>query len=88
MLCCICGMLNGLNAQSISASRKQGDAFYKEHQYRSALYAYRQGDLEHSKDPETLYKIGVCLYETNDVDGAMTLFQNLMKEKKTDPKVY
>ncbi len=81
-------MLNGLNAQSISASRKQGDAFYKEHQYRSALYAYRQGDLEHSKDPETLYKIGVCLYETNDVDGAMTLFQNLMKEKKTDPKVY
>ncbi|HSF89101.1 MAG TPA: tetratricopeptide repeat protein [Saprospiraceae bacterium] len=68
--------------------KRQGDEFYAKGDYRSALFAYKQGGLENTKDKELQLKIGVCLYENNDVDAALRMFQSLINEGKTDPVVY
>ena len=63
--------------------KRQGDEYYANGDYRSALFAYKQGGLENTKDNELQLKIGVCLYENNDVDGALHIFQSLINEGKT-----
>ena len=68
--------------------KRQGDEYYANGDYRSALFAYKQGGLENTKDNELQLKIGVCLYENNDVDGALHIFQSLINEGKTEPVVY
>lgn len=68
--------------------KRQGDEFFANGDYRSALYAYKQGGLEKSKDKELRLKIAVCLYENNDVDAASGMLQSLINEGKTDPVVY
>lgn len=77
-----------LVSQSSSAFRHQGDQYYDQARFRSALFAYRQGGMENSKNKTQRYKIGVCLYEINDVDGALKIFQALVKEGKTEPMVF
>jgi outer membrane protein OmpA-like peptidoglycan-associated protein len=74
--------------QSSGTYKRQGDQFYSQRDYRDALFAYRQGGLENSKDKTLRLKIGVCLYEINDVDGALHNFQALIDEGKTDPMVF
>lgn len=68
--------------------KRQGDEFYAIGDYRSALYAYKQGGLENSKDKELRLKIAVCLYENNDVDAALGMLQSLINEGKSEPVVY
>ena len=75
-------------AQSAGNFKRQGDQAYASGQYRTALQYYRQGGLESSKDEEIQIKIGVCLYEINDVDGAAKIFQRLINEGKTNPAVF
>ena len=77
-----------INAQSSGNFKRQGDQAFASGQYRSALQYYRQGGLESSKDEEMRIKIGVCLYEINDVDGAVKIFQGLINEGKTNPAVF
>ena len=67
--------------------KRQGDEYYATGDYRSALFAYKQGGLENTKDNELQLKIGVCLYENNDVDGALHIFQSHINEGKTEPVV-
>ncbi len=78
----------GMNGQSSSSLKKQGDQYYATGQYRSALFAYRQAGLENSKDKKIRLQLGVCLYEINDVDGALHIFQVLINEGKTEPMVF
>lgn len=78
----------GMAGQSSGTFKRQGDQFYSQQDYRDALFAYRQGGLENSKDKTLRMKIGVCLYEINDVDGALHNFQALIDEGKTEPMVF
>lgn len=74
--------------QSVGAFKKEGDKYFSAKNYRSALVSYRQGNLENSSNKLVRLNIGICLYEINDVDGAMQIFQTLIKEGKTPPEVF
>ena len=80
-----CGLAGDLTSGNF---KKQGDQAYASGQYRTALQYYRQGGLESSRDEEMRIKIGVCLYEINDVEGAVKIFQGLINEGKTKPAVF
>jgi hypothetical protein len=88
VLCFYLALPFTINAQGAGSFKRQGDQAYASGQYRSALQYYRQGGLESSKDEQMRIKIGVCLYEINDVDGAVKIFQGLIKEGKTHPTVF
>lgn len=88
---CMCIMLvwpdSGV-AQSAGSYQKKADQYFAAAQYRSALTTYRQGGLESSTNKTTRLNIGVCLFEINDVDGAIKVFQALINEGKTDAMVF
>lgn len=88
LLCFAVMWTHALSAQSNGSFKKQGDAFFDKAQYRSALYAYRQGGFENTGNKDLRLKIGICQYETNDPDGALTIFSALIKEGKPDPVTY
>ena len=88
MLCLLLVFPFSICAQGTGNLKRQGDQAYASGQYRTALQYYRQGGLESSKDEEMQIKIGVCLYEINDVDGAAKIFQRLINEGKTNPAVF
>jgi len=88
MLCFLLTAPINVSGQSTGAMKRQGDEFYAKGEYRSALFAYRQGGLDNTKDKELRQKIAVCLYENNDVAGALSIFQSLITEGKTEPIVF
>lgn len=75
-------------SQSAGAYKKEGDKYYEDGKFRSALSSYRQGNLERSSDKTVRLRIGVCLYEINDVDGAINIFSALVREGKTEAEVF
>ena len=74
--------------QSSGAYKKEGDKHFEAGQYLAALTSYREGSFENSSNKKVRLNIGICLYEINDVDGAMKLFQTLINEGKTAPEVF
>ncbi len=74
--------------QNPGAYKHEGDKYFDAGSYRSALSAYRQGSLELSKNKQVRLSIGICLYEINDVDGALSIFNALIKEGKTEAEVF
>jgi outer membrane protein OmpA-like peptidoglycan-associated protein len=68
--------------------KRQGDEYYAKGDYRSALFAYKQGGLENTKDKDLRLRIAVSLFENNDVDVALSRLQSLINEGKTEPEVY
>ncbi len=88
MLCLLLTLPQTAFGQSTSSLKNQGDQYYELGQFRSALFAYRQGGLENSKNKKMREKIGVCLYEINDVDGASKIFQSLISEGKTEKMIF
>ena len=87
-LCLSVWIPTALVGQSSSSFKRQGDQYYEKQQYRLALNAYRQGGLDHSQEKQQREKIGVCLYEINDVEGALKIFNELINEGKTAPSVF
>lgn len=86
---CFCSLVPpSVQGQSSAAFKRQGDQYFEKKQYRSALHAYRQGGLENTTDKKQKEKIGICLYEINDVEGAIKIFQALINEGKTEPTVF
>lgn len=88
LFCLLAAVPIAVLAQGSGSFKRQGDQAYESGQYRAALQYYRQGGLDSSKDEEMRIKIGVCLYEINDVDGAIKIFQGLINEGKTNPDVF
>mgnify|MGYP002362531449 FL=1 len=88
MLCMALAWTNTVSGQSNGLFKKQGDSYFDQGQYRSALYAYRQGGFENTKDENLRLKIGICHYETNDPDGAFAIFTALIAKGKPDPLSY
>ena len=80
--------IGDLGAQSTGSLKKQGEAFFEAKQYRSALNAFRQAGLETTKNKVLRQQMGICLYEINDVDNALQVFNALINEGRTDPVVY
>lgn len=75
-------------AQSAGSLKRQGETYFDAGQYRAAITAFRQAGLETTKNKSLRQKMGICLYEINDVDMALQLFSSLISEGKTEPIVY
>ncbi len=73
---------------SISGLKRQADRYFEAGQYRPALKLYRQAGLEKTKDKHARLRIGICMYEIHDVEGAIRMFLPLVREGKTDPAVF
>ncbi len=73
-----------------SSSRLQHEAneYFEAGNYRSALRLYRLGGLDHSTNKKIRLRIGICLFEINDVDSAVRIFQSLVDEGKTEADVF
>lgn len=91
MACLVVGLWCGgtpMTAQSSPAQfAKQADRYFATGDFRSALKLYRQGGLENSKNKEVRFRIGRCLYEINDVEGALRMYQTVIQEGKTEAEV-
>lgn len=73
---------------SISDIQKQADLFYQQADFRTALRYYTQAGQEHAKDKAVRLRVAICMYETNEVDGALQILRALMKEDKTEADVF
>ena len=79
----------GVSAQtSIAKIQRDADRFYEAGNFREALQLYREAGLETSRNKQTLLRIGISKYEINDIDGAVRIFQSLIKEGKTEAPVF
>ncbi len=81
-------VLAGTAQPSLAGLKKKADTAYDRARYREALAYYRQSGSENTKDKKLRLKIGICLYETNDVDGALRVFQSLINAGKTQADVF
>ncbi len=77
-----------LTGQSAKAFEREGDNYFSVENYRSALIAYKQGGFDNSSNKSVQTRIGICLYEINDVDGAMHIFYTLINQGKTPPEIF
>lgn len=77
-----------IHAQSLGKLEHDADKSFEEGDFRSALQLYRQAGLENTKNKETKLRIGISLYEINDIDGASRIFQSLIREGKTEAPVF
>jgi outer membrane protein OmpA-like peptidoglycan-associated protein len=77
-----------LSGQSLSKLQKDADRNFESGDYRSALHLYRQAGLESSSNKKTRLKIGISMYEINDLDGATRVLQSLIQEGKTEAPVF
>lgn len=87
----IMGMCIAFNMDAQSSAGKlqrNADQYFESGNYRAALHAYRQAGLENSKNKKTRLRIGISMYEINDVDGAARMFQTLINEGKTEAPVF
>ena len=86
-LCII--VLLSLSFSTIQAQKdplKEGNAAYEEDEYREALVYYNQIDKIENSAP-ILFKRGVCYYELNQLDKAVTDFQRAYEYGYKNPLV-
>ncbi|MDQ3015610.1 MAG: tetratricopeptide repeat protein [Bacteroidota bacterium] len=78
----------GFSQVSESGYKKDGDNAYDAGDFRSALQYYRQAGLEDSRNSEMQLRFGISMYDINDIDGAIGIFQSLINEGKTEAPVF
>ncbi len=84
---CITGTFSGLFAQSSGQNIKAADDFFEHGRYREALKSYRDGGTEVTWSKRTKVRVGICRYEINDLEGALSIFTELDRDIKTPPEV-
>ncbi|MEO6132988.1 MAG: hypothetical protein ABIQ02_14160 [Saprospiraceae bacterium] len=73
---------------SVSVQQQRAEKYFNSGDFRSALKMYRLAGLDHSTNKKILLSIGICLYEINDVDSAIRIFQSLIDQGKTSADVF
>ncbi len=82
-------ILNTASSQVSEAGyKKDADRAYESGDYRTALQLYRQAGLEDSENADMRLRLGISMYEINDIDGAIKIFQSLINEGKTKAPVF
>ena len=78
-----------LRSQTSNAKlEKEAETAFEAGNYRTALKLYRLGGFDHSTNKKALLNIGISLYEINDIDSAVKMFQWLINEGKTEADVF
>ena len=80
--------LHSNGQSSLGKLHKEADRNFESGDYRTALHLYRQAGLENSSNKKTRLKIGISMYEINDLDGANRVLQSLVQEGKTEAPVF
>lgn len=80
--------LNTVAQSSAGKLQTEADRYFESGDYRSALRLYRQGELETNDNKKTRLRAGISMYEINDIDGAVRIFQSLINEGKTEAPVF
>lgn len=76
-------------AQSANSNyQERADQLFEKGDYRSALKFYRLGGMDHSTNKKILLRVGICMYEINDVDSAIKTFQTILDQGKTKANVF
>ena len=84
----VCIGLNVYAQGSAKQLKKDAEEFYKYAKYPEALNLFLKYQRLKSADAQTLQKIGICYYYTNDTENATKhLLYLLENEKKTDSEV-
>lgn len=85
VVCCLI-FLGRLQAQG--QLRHQAEKMFLEGDYWSAAELYRQADITQAVHKSIRLHYGISLYESNDVDNAIRVFQSLINEGKTEAPVF
>ncbi|HZV68794.1 MAG TPA: tetratricopeptide repeat protein [Saprospiraceae bacterium] len=89
VLCLVVFFLPEISAQRSNSNLKErADQSFEAGEYRTALKLYRLAGLDHSTNKKTLLRVGICMYEINDVDSAIKIFQSLIDQGKTSADVF
>lgn len=81
------GCLNA-EGQTVASIHKEANNFYEHSQFRAALQYFRQSGNEQTWDKKTKLRVAVCMYEVNDIDGSLSLLNQLVEEGKTEAYVF
>ena len=73
----------------ISSGRmiKEGDRYFEQKLFRSALKYYKQGGDIQTWNKETKLHVGICQFEINQINESISILKNLERIGKTDPLV-
>ena len=77
-----------LLGQSLRQLQKDAGTYFESGDFRTALDLYRQAGLENSQNKNIRLRIGISMYEINDVESASKIFQSLIREGKTEALVF
>ncbi len=84
-----CFLSLGIIAQeTVENIQREADQYFESGDFRSALHMYRQAGLETSRNKKIRLRIGISMYEINDIDGAVRMLQSLINEGKTEAPVF
>jgi outer membrane protein OmpA-like peptidoglycan-associated protein len=84
----IIGLVTFACAQSASRLIREGDRYYEHNKFRSALQYYKQGGNAQTWKKDVKLRTAICQYEVNELDGAIFLLSELVREGKTEPVVF
>lgn len=91
-LACLICLLTGIafqgDGQNISGLIREADKYFEHDKFRSALQYYKQGGNPETWKKDTKLRVAICQYEVNEVDGAMVLLTDLIREGKTEEDVF
>lgn len=73
---------------SLGKLQKDADRNFESGDYRTALQLYRQAGLENASNKKIRLRIGISMYEINDLDGASRVLLSLVQEGKTEAPVF
>jgi tetratricopeptide (TPR) repeat protein len=82
------GLVAIAQAQSSSRLIREGDRYYDHDKFRSALQYYKQGGNAQTWKKDVKLRAAICQYEVNELDGAIFLLSELVREGKTEPIVF
>jgi len=78
----------GFAQNSLSAAEKKGDDAFEKADYRAAAKYYKQAGIENSSSKKSRLRMAISLYESNDVNGALSILTAINKEGNTEADVY
>lgn len=78
----------GLSAQSANQYLKEGDNFFEHGRYREALRYYKEGGTPSTWSKDHKMRAGICMYEINDVQGAISILDEIERDVNTPADVF
>jgi len=77
-----------LLAISVNAQKNQADTKYKRYEYNEAIPLYQQYLVHHPEDEDATRKLALSFRYTNNIDGAIKAYMDLIRFRKAGPDDY